>query len=334
MFLIPGSRARPTLERLLLKTRTSGVILIGQGQSRGWPAPKAISGDGTLATTGALTITKTSGVAFAPSATTDTTNASNISSGSLPTARLGLLRGYLSGLGLSGGGSTTLTIALGIACSDDVTTMMSLGSTYTKTFAAWAVGTAAGGLDTGAIAANTWYHVFEIQRTDTNVVDVLISLSATAPTFPANYTKKRRIGSIKTDATPNIIAFIQDGDTFQWLTLAQDIASVNPGTAAVTCTMSTPLGVRVEGVFQISALASATLIDISISDLSVTDEGPGVVGATASLEIITATQAVVANQRVFTNTSSQIRSRSGTTGADLTFYISTRGWVDRRGRDA
>jgi hypothetical protein len=66
-------------------TATSGNLLIGSGSQ--W-VTNAISGDGTLNSSGSLIITKTNGVSFAASATTDTTNANNISSGTLGSGRL------------------------------------------------------------------------------------------------------------------------------------------------------------------------------------------------------------------------------------------------------
>jgi hypothetical protein len=93
---------------------------------------------------------------------------------------------------------------------------MELTSAISKTTSSWAVGTGNGGLDTGTITDDTFYYIHVIKRTDTNVVDVLFSLSRTAPTLPANYTKFRVIGAIKTTTSDvsNVVARYIGSDIF------------------------------------------------------------------------------------------------------------------------
>src|SRR3990167_171276 len=81
------------------------------------------------------------------------------------------LADQLTGCTLSNGAAgNTLGIAICGAASEDATlanrVFMTVTSAYTKTTAAWAVGTAPRCLDAGAVAASTWYHVFLIQRVD------------------------------------------------------------------------------------------------------------------------------------------------------------------------
>jgi hypothetical protein len=103
---------------------------------------------------------------------------------------------YLAGLDLGINAldpANDIDIAAGAARDAADSEDMTLASALVKqTNAAWAVGTNAGGLDTGSLSANTQYYVWLIKRTDTGVVDVLFSTSNSSPTMPTNYDKKRR----------------------------------------------------------------------------------------------------------------------------------------------
>lgn len=200
-------------------------------------------------------------------------------------------------------------------------------------FGSWVGNT--GALDTGAIAASTWYHAFVIRRSDTGVVDVLISLSPTAPTLPANYTQFRRIGSMKTNASSQWIGFIQTGDAFRWSTPLRDASPINPGTAAIVQALTVPTGIVVEAdiVVLVAALTTASLY-ILVTSLSEPDNAPsGAALFTLGAAPLNA-QVAAPIRGVFTNTSAQIRIRLSASGVSDTVTINTFGWIDRRGRDA
>lgn len=254
-----------------------------------------------------------------------------------------VLRNYISGLTLStAGASTTFGIAAGMGANSTNVDYISLASAYTKTTSSWALGTAVGSLDTGTIAASTWYHVFLIKRTDTNVVDVLTSLSATAPTMPSPYTLFRRIGSMRTNASSQWGKFVQDGDVFTWDIPTTDVNATSPGTSAVTRTLTTPLGVRVQAYLSIEWGCTAigdVPAAILLSDLSVTDTAPtaaaafsNAVGYIAGVSGLSAFNGG-ATANVWTSTSSQIRSRVQLSGATTQVVVATIGWTDPRGKN-
>lgn len=70
----------------------------------------------------------------------------------------------------------------------------------------------ADGLDTGAVAGDTGYFIWIIYNASTSTTAGLFSLSATAPTMPTDYTYKRRVGWIVTDAVPALLRIKQFGD--------------------------------------------------------------------------------------------------------------------------
>jgi hypothetical protein len=239
------------------------------------------------------------------------------------------MRGYISGCTLSndsGTPNTIIDISAGVVCSDDQSTLIK-SAAITKTTGSWTVGSGSGGLDTGSVAASTWYHVYIIQRLDTLVVDALISTSATTPTMPTNYTVKRRIGSFQTNASVNIKAFAQNGDEFLWLVPTTDWTT-QITTAASLATLSVPLGVKVNALIvgQITSAGGPLAAYFSSPDVTST-----AVSATVQnlAQQSAAAVVVIPNLNVRTNTSSQIRV-IGTGTMNSSFGAS--GWLDTRGK--
>lgn len=245
-----------------------------------------------------------------------------------------ILSNYIGGLTLSNDGgtpNTVIDIAAGGASSDDATVYMPLSSAITKTTSAWAVGSGNGCLDTGTVANSTWYHIFLIERTDTGVVDALCSTSATSPTYPTGYTVKRRIGSIKTDGSANILAFTQVGSTFYWATPTVDLNTSTLGTTAALETLNVPPGVKVQPICSVTmsnASNSVLLTSPDQTDTAPTTANPMTTQPGASL-IEGASITGVTNTAcpyLLTNTSQQIRARASAAGTTLSIILS--GYVD------
>lgn len=250
------------------------------------------------------------------------------------------LRGFISGLIMSTSGpSINMTVGAGKAIDSTNTIILDLGSAIVKTTSAWAVGSTNGGLDTGVIANTTTYFYFLIRRPDTGVVDVLFSLSATAPTLPANYTQFRRIGAARTNGAGQWIPFIQNDDTFLWVTPIIDVDAVNPGTAAVTRNITIPASsvISFDALLIVGGYTGTNNFTYLISSLDVPDLAPQAYG-TATLSGISSGTAATPGASGWDYTphqvravNRQIRSRLSASGASDRLGIITRGWIDTRG---
>ncbi|MFC2248723.1 hypothetical protein ACETRX_03775 [Labrys portucalensis] len=328
----------------------SGQILIGQGAAPTW---NTVSGDGTLSAAGAITVTKTNGTTFGTAATKNTgTAAGQIplldGSARLPAVDGSLLTGITStwapgtliGLTLSRASATTVGIATGFARNEDSGTAfnMTLASAITKSLSTWAAGTGNGGLDTGSIAASTWYHVHLIRKDSDGSIDALLSLSATAPTTPSGYTARRRLGAILTDGSSQIVSFTQNGDRFRWTNSRADISATVSDAVAHLLTLSTPTGVRTDVDFQIVAQNTGTFTYVYFSATDQADEAPSIPNGPAAPGFTAAggstSNAGLGSNRVTmtADTSGQVRYRFNSASAATTLYVFTYGWTDTRGR--
>lgn len=122
----------------------------------------------------------------------------------------------------------------------------------------------ANGLDTGALAANSWYSVWVIWNGTT--VAGLLSLSATAPTLPGGYTHKARLGWIRTDGSGNKypLSFKQAGRHVQYA-----VASGTNVTAPPTMASGVS-GTYTSGTYTGTAVAVANFVPPTASRIALT----------------------------------------------------------------
>lgn len=272
-----------------------------------------------------------------PTAPTPTAgdNSTKLATTAFVAGATGALQGYLFGLTMSTiGPSSTMSVAAGAVADVTGGALMKLAASMSKTTSAWAAGTGNGGLDTGTIAANTFYAFFIIGRTDLTAFDVVFSLSGTAPTMPSGYSFKRRIGWRKTNGSSQWSLFTQVGDEVLLVAAVLDVNNVAITTGARTLhtIASIPTGDYVEGLFRITVGGTPPangLYFISSPDES--DQAPSGAAAGVSLRSTAAGDGTSGHFRIRTN-SRQIGSRANLSGANL--FVSTYGWIDRRGKDA
>lgn len=120
--------------------------------------------------------------------------------------------GMVEGARLNRTSVTTVTIGTAALQSHARDTTRVFTLSWTGTLSAVITSAGAGGLDTGAETANTWYAVHVIgDISRVNATAALLSLSATAPTLPAGYDVFRRLGWVRNDSGSNFIDFIQFG---------------------------------------------------------------------------------------------------------------------------
>lgn len=115
------------------------------------------------------------------------------------------------------------------------------------------------GLDTGVVAASTWYNLYLI-ASDGSTIHSLASLSSTSPTLPAGYLYYARVGAVQTDGSSNLYRYQLLGSQASYV--------ITPATNTASFPFTTASGGSVWSSWTVSANAACappTASSVSIS---------------------------------------------------------------------
>ncbi len=241
-----------------------------------------------------------------------------------PASSGSLISNALGGCTLSNGTDTAheIDIAAGI-CADELNAAyIAVGATTLDI-----ENSGDGGLDTGSVAADTWYHVLVGHNTSSGNV---VGTFSTTLSKPAAWDDYRRIGSVLTDSSSNILGFTQHGDEFLWDAAMQSVLA-NPmgATTAISYTLDTPDDVKTVALLEVTGSGSYA---VYISALDTDDETmAGVSWLTNPTHNYISVTSNANFMAVRTNTSSQVRARCDTAANGLAIHV--KGYVDLRGKE-
>ncbi|KKK85071.1 hypothetical protein LCGC14_2776980, partial [marine sediment metagenome] len=249
------------------------------------------------------------------------------------------LRGYIDGLTteLDTDALHDVQVNPG-ACTDSLANndkIIEVTGAFTKRIdAAWAVGDTNGGMATGSVAADTEYNLIIIEKDSDGTIDMMFDVSATGANVPAGYTSRRRIGSVFTDGSADILAYAQTGDWFIYDAAVSDVVDAT-GTLSVfeTGTLSVPAS-SLTMVILFAQVTDAHEVGSAIRRAGATSAASsnnvsvgGASDATMNLVTIFLTAVDGSSQVNYT------LSGSGVGVAWNLIIITTLGWLDLRGRN-
>lgn len=250
------------------------------------------------------------------------------------------VRGHISGLLPSNNGTDAehdIDISAG-ACrnsDDDATIALTTGITK-RLDATFAEGTGNGGMADGeSLPTSSTVHLFIVTKDTDGTVDVMADTSVTGANADAGWTVERRIASLRTDSSANILAGTAvetGGGAYMWqyaTPIAEWATSLNAGARSLKTLTGVPAGIKVMWhgnvrLFVAAGTVGAIVTSPDQSDVAVTGSAAG-----AGLTLATENNNAVDGQDVsrVTNTSAQVGIRSSGTGSD---WGTTYGFTDWR----
>ena len=241
---------------------------------------------------------------------------------------------YIQGLVLeneAGDPINDINVNIGKARAKDDSTDIVLPSALIKQIDSnWGLGSNAGGFPSGlTLGSDIWYHFFVISKPD-GTADAGFDTSLTATNLlglsdagASGFTKYRRVGSVLTDGSANIIQFTQYGNDFIWNTKILDYsATTGIPTTATDLTLTTPLGIKTKPKVNLLYTNSANVLIYFI------DKTSGL-----ELAVSNTSSAGQRNAEVFepfyTDTSSTLQHYS-TASTATDYQVYSYGYIDNR----